>query len=480
MSWFARRVSVNLILALGLIAVSTVAVASPDVREFENVVACDRASAQAGEHCAVDPIWRIRSQDRLVWLNTSIRIDRAAREPLGVFVKAFAASAVYWDGRLIGRNGIPANSAAREVPGLRDAVIPVPTDLSRAGEHQLQIEMSTMRSPLRLASPVLELRIAPFEEPLQPALRSYIPALLTAGGMLLAILCLGLWGWKQNRIRSFGYLLGAGFLATAQLAAESSRAFVQLLYPDQVLRLELVLLCACGFGLLLTTYVSQRFEVPNRRMIIAVQALLTLSLVILLPGLDEKIAGAILSSAALSMAISVTAISRKKTGAPSLSVMLGLCLFFGVRAPATFLDRDFYIWVFLLFALLLAQECQAIGEARHAGAGSAPEPQLLSLGSGPTRHLVSATRIVRLAAADDYTEVFIAGAPSVLHPEPLHTLLDRLPSGFVRVHRSHAVNLAYLESYRKGPKGTVTLADQSVTPVSRRRMPKLVAVIAAH
>lgn len=480
MSWFAPAVSVKLILAFVLITVSAVAAASPDVWDVESAVACDSASVQAGEHCAVVPIWRVRSQDRMVWLNTSIRIDRAAREPLGVFIKAFAASAVYWDGRLIGRNGIPANSAAREVPGLRDAVIPVPTDLSGPGEHRLQIEMSTMRAPLRLASPVLNLRIAPFEEPLQPALRNYIPALLTAGGMLLAIFCLGFWGWKQNRINSLAYLLGAGFFATAQLMAESSRAFVQLLYPEQVLRLELVLLCACGFGLLLTAYVSQRFEVPNRRMIIAVQAVLILSSVLLLPGLDEKIAWAILSSAALSMAVSANAIWRKKTGALSLLVMLGLCLFLGVRAPPTFLDREFYIWAFLLFALLLAQECQAVGEAKHAGAGSSPEPKLLSLGSGPTRHLVSPTRIVRLAAADDYTEIFIAGAPSVLHPEPLHTLLDRLPPGFVRVHRSHAVNLAYLESYRKGPRSSVTLADQSVTPVSRRCMPKLMAVIAAH
>jgi hypothetical protein len=179
------------------------------------------------------------------------------------------------------------------------------------------------------------------------------------------------------------------------------------------------------------------------------------------------------------MVVSGIAIQQKKMGALPLFAILGVCLCLGFGLPATFLDRDFYIWAFLLFALLLAQEAQGVGGAKGIPNINPTEPAPLWLGSGPMRHLIQPARIVRLAAADDYTEVFVAGAAAVLHPEPLHKLLERLPSSFVRVHRSHAVNLAHLESFRKGPRSSVTLSDQSVAPVSRRSVPKLIAAISA-
>ncbi|HEX5237034.1 MAG TPA: LytTR family DNA-binding domain-containing protein [Sphingomicrobium sp.] len=471
---FVRALLISIILARGSTALSGQAAAPPEQVEVENVFLCKDASEGARDHCSTVPIWKVDSQDRLVWFNAPVRIDRAAREPLGVFIKAFAASAVYWDGRLIGRNGIPGNSAALETPGLRDAVIPIPSDSSGPGVHRLQVQMSTMLSPFRLESPVLGVRVAPFEEALQPALRTYLPALLTAGGMLIAIFCLPILGWRQRRIASLKYLVGAALFVTTQLAAESSRAFVQFLYPAQVLRLELVLLCSSGFGLLLTAYLCRRFDVQRRKLILAVQTAAIISAVLLLPGLDGKIAWVILSSAAFSLLVSGIAIWQKKSGALPLFVMFAACLLLGLGLPSTFLDRDFYLWAFLFFALLLVQEARGIGQARET---SSSEPQPLWLGSGSMRHLVAPAKIVRLAAADDYTEVFVAGASAVLHPEPLHKLLERLPSSFVRVHRSHAVNLAHLESFKRGPRSSVTLSDRSIAPVSRRSVAKLIAAI---
>jgi hypothetical protein len=178
--------------------------------------------------------------------------------------------------------------------------------------------------------------------------------------------------------------------------------------------------------------------------------------------------------------VSGIAIRQKRSGAVALLAMLVACLALGLGAQATFLDRDFYIWTLLLFALLWVQEAQGLGGAKSTPSARPSEPAPLWLGSGPMRSLVPPARIVRLAAADDYTEVFVAGAPAVLHPEPLHKLIGRLPSTFVRVHRSHAVNLAHLESFRRGPRSSVTLSDESVAPVSRRCVPKLIALISVH
>ena len=85
--------------------------------------------------------------------------------------------------------------------------------------------------------------------------------------------------------------------------------------------------------------------------------------------------------------------------------------------------------------------------------------------------------IVRVVAADDYSEVFLAGGASVLHPEPLQKLVERLPRHLVRIHRSHAINLSHLRAFRNGRASSVLLSDQSVAPVSRRQVPALRAAL---
>jgi DNA-binding LytR/AlgR family response regulator len=474
---FLRTSLLSLFLAVAGVAHAQVAAAVGG--DIKTVSICKPAAEQSAGRCSDGPLWAVNSQDGLVRIETSVRIDRQPREPLAVFIKAFAASAVYWDGRLIGRNGMPADSAAVEVPGFRDAVVAIPSGLSGAGVHRLEIEMSSMQAPVRLASPVLDLRVAPFEEPLQPALRNYLPALVTVGGMLVVILCLLLLAWKQRRGTGLSYLIAAALCAGAQLAAETSRAFVQLLYPAQVLRLELVLLCSCGFGLLLPAYLARGYNSGQRKLMVVAQAGLILPAVLLLRAWDEKIAWVILSSAALSAAICAAAIREKKADAIPPFLMLGACLALGLWARASFLDRDFYIWALLFLATLLLQEARRLEQPAETVGKEDAEPAPLWLGSGPTRHLVPSTRIVRLAAADDYTEVFIERGPAVLHPEPLHALLERLPHAFVRVHRSHAVNLAHLESFRRGSRSSVTMSDTSVVPVSRRCIPKLIAALSA-
>jgi hypothetical protein len=474
MGSFPRALWMSLVLGLALLIAARAAATSAG-GDIEKVLVCNGHSAQT-DGCVATSVLRVDPQGRVIWLNAAVRIA-GEKAPMAVFIKAFAASAVSWDGRLIGRNGRPASSAALEVPGLRDAVIAIPSELSGPGKHRLQIEMSTMRAPLRLETPVLGVSVAPFEAALQPALRHYIPALLTAGGMLIVILCLGFLAWKQRRFVSLGALTCAATFATGQLAAESFRAFVPLLYPAQIVRLELVLLCACGFGLSLAAYLAQRFGTARRKWILAAQTALMVSAVFLLGGLDAKVAGVVLSSAAVCAVICAIAAAQKKPGAVPILGMLCACACLGLFADATFLDRDFYVWALVLFAMLLAQEAQGIGAVHRSENADSAELVSLWLGSGQKRHLVPPDRIVRLAAADDYTEVFIAGAAAVLHPEPLHKLLERLPPTFVRVHRSHAVNLAHLESLRRGSRSSVTLSDQSVAPVSRRCLPKLVAAI---
>jgi DNA-binding LytR/AlgR family response regulator len=151
-------------------------------------------------------------------------------------------------------------------------------------------------------------------------------------------------------------------------------------------------------------------------------------------------------------------------------------------APYTFLDRDLYLWLIMLFVVLF------VDEARRAEAGASERTSeregscvelasafpRMQLGFAGAQQFVLPEEVVRLAAADDYTEVFLATGIQLLHPEPLHKLLARLPDTFLRVHRSHAINLSHLRSFRKGARSSVRLSDESTAPVSRRRVQQLV------
>ncbi len=74
--------------------------------------------------------------------------------------------------------------------------------------------------------------------------------------------------------------------------------------------------------------------------------------------------------------------------------------------------------------------------------------------------IVPVSAIIRLEACDNYVRIW-ADRPH-LHKETLTGLVARLdPALFVRVHRSHAVNAAFVREFRPRLHGeyTITLAD---------------------
>lgn len=78
--------------------------------------------------------------------------------------------------------------------------------------------------------------------------------------------------------------------------------------------------------------------------------------------------------------------------------------------------------------------------------------------------------IVRLEASGNYTIFSIHNHKQTLASYTLSEFEPKLnPSKFIRVHKSHVVNLQYVVKYTKGDGGTLTLQDGSEIPVSRSR-----------
>jgi hypothetical protein len=475
-----------LLLASMCLAPASAAVASPGHGEVTHFLVCDAPPWESSQSCRAKQTHQLDPQGRLLWVSGDVHLGRdAALTPLAVFISSMASSAIYWDGKLIGFNGRPSPDPKLEQAGLREAAIVVPERLASPGFHKLTLQMSSGLSPVRLNHPVIRVRVAPYEAPLEPVLREYLFAITAIGALLMCALYFGFGSSTTPQFRTGRYQLAASLSGIAQLAAEASRAVIAYEYPAQVVRVSLVLAFAVAFSFALIGYVAGRFRPSWLTPMLAAQGTSTAAAILLAPGFDQKTAFVIMSAAALSAAASLDAMRRGIVSGAPLFAAFAACVLLAALAPETFLDRDLYLWMVVLFGGLAAEQARhrppsgataPLASGTSAGAEVAPCSGLM-LGSGASRHFVMPGHIIRLASADDYTEVFLVGGRSLLHPEPLDRLVKRLSGSLIRVHRSHAINVAHLRTFTIGQNSLVVLSDDSTAPVSRRRLQAVKAAV---
>jgi len=97
------------------------------------------------------------------------------------------------------------------------------------------------------------------------------------------------------------------------------------------------------------------------------------------------------------------------------------------------------------------------------------EPQRLMVPSQAGNHILEISDIIRCMAEVNYTRIFIRGRSPILVAITLKTFAIALKDhGFVRVHKSHIINLSRLDKYQKNTYGGVlTMSDGSVVPLSK-------------
>lgn len=82
--------------------------------------------------------------------------------------------------------------------------------------------------------------------------------------------------------------------------------------------------------------------------------------------------------------------------------------------------------------------------------------------------------ILHLEANDNFTNFYLKNGSKKVICRTLKFYEDVLKdSGFMRIHRSHIVNLNYITSYKKGKGGQVELKDGSVVDVSASKKEEL-------
>jgi two-component system LytT family response regulator len=105
--------------------------------------------------------------------------------------------------------------------------------------------------------------------------------------------------------------------------------------------------------------------------------------------------------------------------------------------------------------------------------------QKIVLSTSEGMHIIEVNDIIRCEADDYYTHVHIQNRKSIMVSKTLKEIENTLSGNtFIRTHKSHLVNLAFVKTYVKSDGGYVILKNGENVPVSRRKKEVLAQALA--
>ena len=448
----------------------------------------------SGADCRTIKSWQIDPQNTFIWVKGNITLDETRGpngEPLSLFVRAKMASIFFLNGEFVGANGMPGPDAKSETPGLMDVALYPPHSLLRIGSNEVVFKASAHHGFVVLHGPLHMIMIDKAGSITDKTLRHYWLSLLTLGLFLVGVIYFAITGVRgQGRQRALNFSVICAF-AAAQLLTEVFRGLVPYTYPVHDVRLILIAAFSSGFGLSVAFHVFSTFQFSRIKVMMIALAAVSLVAILVAPGFDMKAATAITIPLTASLiATSVWSYQRRPRAFLyflSLLVFLAATFIFSFH----FLDVVFFYLVaaFLLF-LFIEQGFAIVREEEqrrreHARAnrlelalGQAKEREeasTINIKSAGKMERVSTDQIAQCRGARGYSEIVLHGCREILHSATLAEMEESLPTTFLRVHRSHLVNTAFIKSLKRDPSGTgaLILSDGSEVPVSRRVMPKV-------
>ncbi len=355
------------------------------------------APESAAGVCTTRAINDIDPQQTEVWARARVVLPAGTARlttPVAVIVIAMASSEVFWDGERVGANGTPAGSAASEEPGLLEVSFHLRPDQLSGTEHVLALHLSSWHTPVRVSTPVHAIIVGADVDLLLARFVAYLPALITAGALLLTIGYF-LVAFLRDRSNRDALLIGGmGLFALTQLSFELWRVVTPLTYPQQVWRLIGVVVCASGFGLFMVVYVTRRFTSAAAAKALVMTSVGALATVLLtrpppswwyhglggvFRGFDGLTFLLLAYSALVALVISARALWRGRRDAKWITMALGLYVGLMLVEREAFMDRGFFVGVGLLSMVLLLDQLALLSRVREAERVATTRAALLEL-----------------------------------------------------------------------------------------------------
>ncbi len=446
------------------------------------------------EFCQTQRVQKIDPEKRLLWVKIILNLDSEttqSTQPLGVFISGKASSSFYINGHFVGSNGRPALHKENELPGAIDAAFPLKADLLKSQGNELIVLLSAHHGFLDLGSPIQNIFVGEYHNLTDKILRHYWPSMLPFGVLLLGSFYLLLVA-RINEFPIRAYLLPLmAALAASQLFLEIYRGLVAYLYPFHDWRLLLILICSFGFGLCLMVYVLSLINLKQRYKHLLFAYPLITFMVVFVAGFDVKNILALLLPVTLSLLYAAVAWHKGQKDMRFVFMMLLVFMAMILMNSYVFIDTVYYYCVAFLIFTLMAQQAfqikqirklQLKDQARAAHLQQVIDQQTvknsaaqIEIRSAGKIEWVKINEIAYCKGAGDYIELILLDGNIKLFHGSLATLSLRLPTIFLKTHRSYLVNTTLIESLERSSSGAgrLLLSHGFNVPVSRRILPKV-------
>ena len=223
------------------------------------------------------------------WMRARVTLDstRAPFRTYGLKLSILAASEVYWDGVLIGRNGRVGSTRAQEQPGALRAVFPVPDSLYTPGVHVIAVRLSNVYMPPDFAYYLYAFEVGPYASLLTDWTDwALVPFLFLGGFLIIMVYCAVLYALDRRRT-ALGLFSLLCLCVAGLLAAEVSRFVINYTYDWHPVRIYVLTTLTIAVAVLLPLFFMHQFDAPHKRPVMAgLGGLLMLSL--LLPASTDE------------------------------------------------------------------------------------------------------------------------------------------------------------------------------------------------
>jgi len=463
----------------------------------------------SGPHCQSLPDGRVDPQQRLLWLSLPFEFNTAnlvEPVPQALFIAANAASVIYLNGKLIGKNGQPA-MGVDEVAGRIDSNFYLPPALLQEGKNQLVVQLSSQHGWWTLAQPVHFIGIGPYAEATTHVQQYSELALVLLGILLTGALYYSVLALQPLKSAAFPsserIFVLVWWFAALQLGLEISRGLFGYLYPLHHWRLLAILLCGAGFGLSLLWLIARRYQPEACLRWFGGVALCTATAVMTLDGFDNRTAVASLIPVGVAALLAAwqwyQSEDEEKSMAGATAMLLAAFVLLYLWLPNDFQEIVTFLLTAVLLCCLFIEQAllrsalqrqqwvdqQLILRLRHQLQQSTPatKPTTLTLQSAGKVVLLSVADIAYCQAARDYCEIHLHHGQCHLYSGTLKQLENELPEHFLRVHRSYLVNVELVCQFSttadaaSGSGAVLQLSGGQQVPVSRRLIPAVRSAI---
>ncbi len=448
----------------------------------------------SNDGCEVQNIVEIDPQNRLLWVAIDLELDLNALkelQPLGLFLSGKSSSKVYLNDHYLGNNGHPAINAIEEKAGAMDAVFHVPYDELKSANNRVVMLLSAHQGLLQLSHPINGMSMGTYHRPNDAILRYYWPSLLPFGVLLLGGFYLLLMTVFNHLPRHVFLLPVMAILAATQLFVEVSRGLYAYPYTFHDYRLLMVLFCSLGFGCCLLAYVLHLLPIKKRLMQWLFIVVPLLLLIWAVPGYDYKSISAIVVPIAVALVYLFRAWYLSQPNVRFVSLLLLVFFMMVFMNAYSFIDTVYYYFVAALIFLLMTQQAKQASQAKQMQLKyQARADQLqqvidqqsikdsndkIEIRSAGKVEWVLIKDIAFCKGAGDYVELVLVNGENKLFYGSLTELSLRLPTIFLKTHRSYLVNTTLISSLERNNSGSshLILSQGEVVPISRRILPQV-------